>query len=52
MMVRREKDAHLSKKKKLMKETYDVSGKPYKRDEKPWFKQECNVLTQFRWYYM
>ena len=51
MMVRHEKNAHLNKKKKP-KETQDVRGKPYRRDEKPRFEQECNVLALFRLYYM
>ena len=52
-MVGHEKGAHLNKKKKLMmKETKDVLGKPQRRDEKPQFEQECNVLALFKLYYV
>ena len=47
------KDAHLNKKKEpMMKETQGVCGKPQRRDEKPQFEQECNVLALFRVYYV
>ena len=52
-MVGHEKDAHLNNKKKVMlKETHDVRGKSQRRDEKPRFEQECNVLALFRLYYV
>ena len=52
-MVRHEKDTHLNKKKKLIiKTTPNVRGKPQRRDKKPWFEQEHNILAQLSLYYV
>ena len=48
-----EKDAHLDKKKKMIiKITQDVRGKPQRRDTKPQFEQECNILDRLSLYYV
>ena len=50
-MVRHEKDAHLNKKKKLInKTTPNVREKPQRRDKKPRFKQEHNILARLSLY--
>ena len=53
VMVGYEKDAHLDKKKKMIiKITQDVCGKPQKRDKKPQFEQERNILARLNSYYV
>ena len=45
-MVGHETDAHLNEKKKLInKTTQDVHGKPQRRNKKPRFEQEQNILA-------
>ena len=52
-MVGYEKDAHLDKKKKMIiKITQDVCGKPQRRDKKPQFEQERNILAWLSLYYV
>ena len=52
-MVGHEKDAHLNKKKKLIiKTTQNVRGKPQRRDKKPQFEQEHNILSWLSLYYV
>ena len=53
MMGGHEKDAHLEKKKKkTIKTTQYVRGKPQKRDKTPRFEQEHNILTRLSFYYV
>ena len=53
VMVGHEKDAHLEKKKKLIiKTTQDVRGKSQRRDKKPRFEQEHNILARLNLYYV
>ena len=53
VMVGHEKDAHLNKKKKLIiKTTQNVRGKPQRRDKKPQFEQEHNILARLSLYYV
>ena len=47
------KKTHLDKKKKMIiKITHTVCGKPQRRDKKPQFKQECNILARLSSYYV
>ena len=53
VMVGHEKDSHLNKKKRLInKTTQDIRGKPQKRDKKPRFEQEHNILARLSLYYL
>ena len=53
MMGGHEKDAHLEKKKKkTIKTTQYVRGKPQRRDKTPRFEQEHNILTRLSFYYV
>ena len=53
VMIEHEKDTHLNNKKKLItKATQDVRGKPQRRDKKPRFEQECNILALLSLYYV
>ena len=52
-MVGHKKDAHLDKKKKMIiKITHDVRGKPQRRNKKPRFEQERNILARLSSYYV
>ena len=53
LMVGHEKYTHLEKKKKLIiKTTWNVRGKPQRRDKKPRFEQEDHILARLNLYYV
>ena len=53
VVIGHEKDTHLNKKKKLtIKTIHDVREKPQRKDKKPRFEQEHNILVRLRLYYV
>ena len=52
-IIGHEKDAHLNKTKKLIIKTIQaVRGKSQRRDKKPRFEQEHNILARLSLYYV